>query len=229
MSSLERSFVLDGERVARVRFSSAAEGDLAIEAPQPALDERRAQLVPLPWTWLKQVHGNDVAVVHHPGAAAGAEADAAVTRCTGAPLAVHTADCAPVALVGRSGAVGAVHVGWRGLVTGVLDRALDALDELGSGEVTATLGPCIHATCYEFGAHDLDAVARVVGDVVRATTPEGRPALDLPAGVCAVLARRGVRLDPDEPPDCTACTSGFFSYRARHDAARQAMVVWIEG
>ena len=33
-------------------------------------------------------------------------------------LAVHVADCAPVALLGRGGVVGVAHAGWRGLLAG---------------------------------------------------------------------------------------------------------------
>ncbi len=218
-------------RVARIRFTSAADGDFRVDGAQPALDARRRTLVAAPWTWLHQVHGSDVVVVDAPAAAAGSQADAAVTAVAGAPLAVHTADCAPVALVadgGDGGLMAAVHAGWRGLAAGVVEGAATVLRDAGATGLRAVVGPCIHPCCYEFGLADLDRVAARYGDGVRALTATGRPALDLPAAVGQALAAAGVDLAAPSPA-CTACgTPPFFSHRARGDTARQAMLVWME-
>lgn len=153
------------------------------------------------------------------------EADAVVAAGDWSCLAVLTADCAPVALGSPEGVHAAVHVGWRGLQAGVIARAVDAMTSLGATDVVAGLGPTIHPCCYAFTPGDLDAVAAVAGDEVRATTSGGSPAMDLPAGVRARLHAAGVTLvvDLDE---CTACGSDAFSHRARGDAARQALFVW---
>ena len=143
----------------------------------------------------------------------------------GPALAILTADCAPVALAADDGLYGAVHAGWRGLLAGVVERAVDELRVLGAGDIRAALGPCIHAECYEFSAADLDAVAARLGDGVRATTATGTPALDIPAAVAAALAEAGVDLAHDTGV-CTACSPDHFSHRARGEAARQAMVVY---
>jgi polyphenol oxidase len=224
-------------RVAHVRFTSAADGDLRVDGARTVLDARRRALVAGPWTWLRQVHGSDVVTVDAPGAAAGSRADAAVTAVVGAPLAVHTADCAAVALVAdggdgaggeNGGLVAAVHAGWRGLAAGVVERAADALRDAGATGLRAVVGPCIHPCCYEFGVADLDRVAGRYGDGVRAVTTTGRHALDLPAAVARALAAAGADLVAPSPR-CTACgTPPFFSHRARGDTARQAMVVWME-
>lgn len=207
---------------ARYRFTSRADGDLAIAA-DPV--EARARLSPLPWTWLRQVHGADVVTVTTPGEHAGAEADASVTTTPGALLAVGTADCAPVALL-ADGVVGAVHAGWRGIEAGVLDAAVARMRELGDGEIRAVLGPCIHAECYEFGADDLDRLAKRFGDGVRGTTTAGSAALDVPAAVRLALAERGVAVD--DVGVCTACDTRYFSHRARADEGRQVLMAWLE-
>jgi polyphenol oxidase len=212
---------------ARVRFTGRAEGDLSVAggvAPE-VLAERRRAVVDLPWTWLRQVHGGDVVVVDRPGAHAGAEADAAVTAVAGAALAVHTADCAPVALASPEGVLGAAHAGWRGLAAGVLEHTVAAMRDLGATDIVAVLGPCIRPGCYEFGAADLDAVVERLGPVVRGVTSTGRPALDVPAAVRAALAGAGVG-DVRDTGVCTACSGDHHSHRARGDAGRQAMVVW---
>jgi polyphenol oxidase len=224
------AWALPSGPTAHVRFTGAADGDFAIGQPADVLAMRRRALVPLPWTWLHQVHGDRVVVVDEPGARAGAYADAAVTTRVGAALAIQTADCTPVALIADEGVVAAVHVGWRGLVAGVVERAAEAVRRSGGRRVHAVLGPSIHPCCYEFGAADLDRVAAHYGDGVRSTTRSGRPALDMPAAVASALAavpdtdvvRAGL--------GCTGCgTPAMFSHRARGDTARQAMVVWLEG
>lgn len=216
---------------AEVRFTGRREGDLRWppghdDPARVAVLSRRRAVVDLPWTWLRQQHGTHVVVVESPGDRAGEEGDALVTTAAAAPLAVLTADCAPVALVSEEGAVGVVHAGWRGLVGGVVEQAVEVMRHLGATRVDAALGACIRAECYEFGRRELDLVAGRLGDDVRATTSSGAPALDVPAAVRAALARAGAELVHDEEA-CTSCASDrFFSHRARGDTGRQGTVVW---
>jgi len=215
---------------AHIRFTGRAEGDLGrgeavgLEVPKP-VERRRQAVCGLPWTWLHQVHGARVVRVTRPGEHAGAEADAALTTEPGAALAVLTADCAPVALAG-DGALAVVHAGWRGLVEGVLERAVLELRAAGATTIEAALGPCIHAGCYEFGEDELDGVADLFGAVVRSRTTAGAPALDLPAAVRAALDASGVRLAEDVGV-CTACSADHWSHRARGERERQALVAWL--
>lgn len=206
------------------RFTTRAEGDLAPGSDGVA--PRRAAVVDLPWTWLRQVHGAGVARVRWPGDRAGSEADAAVTDVPGAVLAVSVADCAPVVLLG-DGVVGVAHAGWRGLEAGVVGATLAAMRALGAGEVRAHLGPCIHPCCYEFGAAELARVSAATGGAVRARTSAGALALDVPAAVRVELRRLGVELD-ESASVCTACRPDrSFSHRARAEPERQAAVAWL--
>jgi YfiH family protein len=189
------------------------------------VEARRRAVKDAPWTWLRQVHGDTVVTVTAPGEGAGTKADASATDRPGCVLTVLTADCAPVALVSPEGVIGAVHAGWRGLGAGVVERAVDATRALGASELRAVLGPCIRPECYEFGAADLDTVAARLGHGVRAVTSAGHPALDVPAAVAAALERAGVT-ELDDLGVCTACSPDYFSWRARGELARQAMVVW---
>ncbi|HEX2193237.1 MAG TPA: polyphenol oxidase family protein [Acidimicrobiales bacterium] len=214
---------------ARARFTGRPEGDLGhggvyVTEVAPEVAARRRAVLDLPWTWLRQVHGDAVVTVDGPGRHAGTVADAAVTAEAGCALAVLTADCAPVALASPEGVIGVAHAGWAGLAAGILPRTLARMQQLGATAVTATLGPCIGPECYEFGAEDLERVVAAVGAEIRATTRQGRPALDLAAGVRTVLACEQVKLD--DRSVCTACTPGYFSWRARGELQRQALVVW---
>ncbi len=217
---------LPGWAGGRVRFTGVAEGDLSPpEVPDDELTRRRRQIVDLPWAWVRQEHGAGVVVVDG-DLPDGPPADALVTRRAGVVLAVHTADCAPVALVSPEGVVAAVHAGWRGVEAGVLERAVAAMRALGASRVWGRIGPCIEAACYEFTGPELDVLVERLGAGVRARTTSGTPALDLPAAVRIALARTGV-VDVSVDGRCTACRAGeLWSHRARGDRARQALAVW---
>ncbi len=148
---------------AHVRFTDRDEGDMGhggayVHEVHPDVEARRRRVVDLPWTWLRQVHGEDVVRVDAPGEGAGSRADAVITDRPGCALAVLTADCAPVVLVSEEGAIGVVHAGWKGALAGVLQRSVKELRALGATQLRAVIGPCIHAECYEFGEEDLSRV-----------------------------------------------------------------------
>jgi hypothetical protein len=219
-------------RVAHVRATGRAEGDLHIDGPAALLAARRARVFDGPWLWLRQVHGGDVVVVRTLAdlSRAGAEADAVVTGLPDVALAVHTADCAPVAFVGWGPApvLGVAHCGWRGLVADVVATTVAAMHAHGAAEVDAVLGPCVHVECYEFGAVDLATVVERFGDAVVGRTASGNDALDVPAAVRIACRQAGVR-SLVEIDTCTACDAErYWSHRARGDAARQALVAWLE-
>lgn len=209
---------------ARARFTTRADGDLASAAP--GVDDRRQIVRAGRWTWLHQVHGDGVVVVREPGDHAGTEADAAVTDVRGAVLGVMTADCAPIALLAPE-AVGVVHAGWRGASGDVIGRAVGAMHALGAGDIRAIVGPCIEATCYEFGVFELERLVGQLGEGVRATTRWGTSAFDLRAAVERRLRDAGVtQIELDER--CTACDPELWSFRAAADEQRQAVVAWLE-
>jgi YfiH family protein len=180
---------------------------------------------PATWTWLHQVHG----VAVHPvegdeRGVAPPKADAAVTALSGRPLAVVTADCAPIVLA-ADGAVGVVHAGHRGLYDGVVEQAVARLRAITRGRVRAFLGPCIRPARYEFGERDLAPFVARFGDPVAARTDDGRPALDIPATVRLALERAGV--DQRDVSDCGICTAAspeHFSYRRDGTTGRQVTV-----
>jgi polyphenol oxidase len=213
---------------ATVVCSTRADGDLHADVVAPELLAARWEaLTGRPTTWLDEVHGTEVVEIRRPGAGCGVTADAAVTALPGVALGVWVGDCAPVVLVGASGAVAAVHAGWRGLCAGVLERAVARLRSLGSGPLTGVLGPCIHAECYEFGESDLATVEAAVGPAARGLAAWGTPALDVPAAVAAELHRLGVA-HPDLGAPCTACDTDYWSHRARGELGRHGVAVWVE-
>ena len=211
--------------VAHVRCSTRADGDFhRTNVPLAELEPRRRALVDLPWSMLDEHHGVGVREVTRPGEHDGATGDVLVTGRSGAVLGCWVADCAPVVLIGVSGRIAVAHAGWRGLASGVLDVALDALAEpVGDVALGPTIGPC----CYEFGAAELEQVAHGLGvsvGRVAARTRDGRTALDVAAAVGAFATRHGATYG--RLGGCTGCTYPGFSHRARRDPQRHVVAVW---
>ncbi len=213
--------------LARVVVSDFWDGDLAPQADSATLEARQAGVAPMPWTWLRQVHGSGVVEVRWPGDRHGETADAAVTNRVGCTLSVTVADCAPVAILADGGGLAVVHAGWRGILGGVIESAMGLLSAVTVGPFRAVIGPCINACCYEFSVDDLERVVAHLGDGAWGKTRTGRPALDLPAAVSATLSGVGV-VESELDGTCTSCDDDYWSYRATGTRERHAMAAWLE-
>ena len=112
-----------------------------------------------------QVHGNGVVVVRRGEArpSAATAADVLVSDDPQMAVAVRAADCVPLLLGDRrTGAVAAVHAGWRGTAAGAAAAALQAMHREFStdpADIVAAIGPSIGACCYEVGSELVDAFA----------------------------------------------------------------------
>lgn len=186
-----------------------------------------ARLLPSRPVWLRQVHGNRAVVVGRRRPAS-PEADAVVTRARGVVCGVLTADCLPVVLASRGGAVGVAHAGWRGLAAGVLESALDAMGDPPSGTV-ARIGPHIARASYPVGPEVRDALVVDTEDEEAFTThgKEGKFLCDLGMLARARLARAGV--GKVAACDLDTFRMGRILYSARRDGARtgrMATLAW---
>jgi YfiH family protein len=173
----------------------------------------------------RQVHGAAVAVLPTPDDVE-PEADALVTADRGLPVGVLVADCVPVLLADASaGVVAAVHAGRRGLLAGVLARAVEAMTAAGAhaADVRAAVGPAAGGCCYEVPA-GLQEQACAGRPELHATTTWGTPALDLRAGAVAELSGLGL-VDVRLVGTCTIEDSSFFSHRRDGVTGRFAGVV----
>lgn len=193
----------------------------AVAANRKLVADGAGLIEPAGWVWLSQVHGNHVHVATEPTGSP-PEADAAVTATRGLPLAILTADCAPVALA-CDDAIGVVHAGHRGLERGLIEAAVAALREIGRGPVRAYLGPCIRPAHYEFGAVDLARLVAGFGPEVEGVTRDGRPAFDVAAAVRIALDRCGVESFEDSGV-CTAESPEHFSFRRDGVTGRQVTI-----
>jgi polyphenol oxidase len=111
-----------------------------------------------------QVHGREVRVIRrHSPPVERPTCDALVSDGPETAVAIRAADCVPVLLAdARTGAVAAVHAGWRGVAAGAIGAAIDALmREFGTSpaHIHAAIGPAIGSCCYEVGSELVDAFA----------------------------------------------------------------------
>ena len=197
-----------------------------------------AERLGAPVAFATQVHGDTVLGLgaaervqwasRRPPASAG-EADALVTAERGLGLGVLVADCVPVLLADpEARVVGVAHAGRKGVLAGVVHRALDALVARGAdpARVRAAVGPAVCGRCYEVPGAMRDEVASAVPETF-STTSAGTPGLDLPSGVVAQLAARGVVAVRVER--CTLEDPDLFSHRRASAAGtttgRQAGII----
>ncbi len=197
---------------------------------------------------VKQVHGTDVVDAEAPPELpteddGRPQADAVLTVARGRAVGVYTADCVPVLLAHpATGAVCAVHAGWRGAAAGIVTRAalmLAARVGAAASELRAALGPSIGPCCFEVGCEVVAAFAQRHGETLeRPGKPDGNgnPRLDLWRAVVLDLLRAGLPErsigaagDGDGAvPPCTACDPGrFFSYRRDGRAIGQQLSVIV--
>lgn len=190
--------------------------------------------------YLSQVHGTAHRVLD------GTEASPEVIRSVGditasrspdVACAVRSADCVPVLLADRrSGAVAAVHSGWRGTVLGAAVAGLRALEELAGGslDVVAAVGPHIELCCFEVGedvAAEL-AAASSAGERAVSGRGDGKARVDLRAIVRAQLEAAGVAASAiDDVPGCSVCDrERFHSFRRdREKSGRMLSAIVARG
>lgn len=158
-----------------------------------------------------QVHGADVRRadgrgIVRPGTPL-ERCDGLWTDEPGRGLMLLTADCAPVALARANGTPGlaVLHVGWRGLLAGVVEAGVEAL---GGGPVRAAVGPAIGPCCYEVGEEVTAPFRERFGEDVVAGAK-----LDLPEATERALSAAGAET-VERVRLCTHCEEElFFSHR----------------
>lgn len=174
---------------------------------------------------IHQVHGTRVVEARE--ASPEVRADAIVSDDPSWTLAVSVADCVPVLLHDpESGAVAAVHAGWRGTAAGVIGACVATMTRrYGSrpASLTAAVGPAISGDAYQVGPEVVEAfvAAGLPADVAWPDPNDpGRHRLSVAAGVRHALLDAG--LSTERILDGGWCTASrpesFFSHR--RDAGR---------
>ena len=183
--------------------------------------------------WLNQVHGTRVvdagrfSVNESPP-----EADAAFSRKPEAVCLVMTADCLPVLFCDSAGTVvAAAHAGWRGLLAGVLEETVTAMDVPGSN-LLAYLGPAIGPQAFEVGYEVRSAFVAANENAALAFKPSIQPdkwLADIYLLACQRLKALGIRRIFGGSFCTVIEKERFFSYRRDGQTGRMASMIWLEG
>ena len=165
-----------------------------------------------------QVHSAEIAVLRKDDQAADVadlRADGLVTDRPGIALAVLTADCQPILLADpQAGVIGAVHAGWRGALSGVIEAAVGAMNDLGATHIRAVIGPTISQRAYEVGEEFMDEFLAEDPDLQRFFSggPNGKPMFDLPG--FGLMRLRDAGVEAEWTGHCTySDPERFYSYR----------------
>jgi YfiH family protein len=196
-------------------FTDAGDGDMRADPAARRLVSSRLG-IDSEWATVTQVHGASVVRITASGDAG--EADALFTDVPGLALAVFTADCLGVVVIG-SGGVGVAHAGWRGAADGVVSSLIQEMEKAGLDPRFAYGGPAIGPCCFEVGP---EVIARFPDEASSMTT-WGTASVDLEASVRLQLGSVGFR----PSGSCTRCDDGFFSHRRDTTPARLAAIGYV--
>ncbi len=219
-------------------LTAPAEGDIAYSALSDPADTRLNReaffselgLDLSSLTLGRQVHGNNVQSVvasdrgrGQPPAFDGfPDTDGLITAVPGITLGVIVGDCVPIVLYDpRKHVVAVLHAGWRGTVSLIAKRAVEAMQagyQCRPRTILAGIGPSICPLCYEVG----DEVIQQWNDAgipdARHAVMErdGRRYFDLwTANRYALMAAGVQRRNIEDSAICTRCEHArFFSRRA---------------
>ena len=165
------------------------------------------------------------------------ECDALITNDPGTALVVFTADCTPILLHDPvTGAVGAVHAGWRGTASALAAKTVAAMQDAFGADpknIRAAIGPNIGFCCFETDgdvpAAMLDAFGEAAEEFIRPA--ENKFYVNLKAINALALRRAGVE-NIEISVDCTMCSPHrYWSHRVTRGnrGAQGAIIICKEG
>jgi len=167
---------------------------------------------------LLQTHTNKVEIVDETWTSTTArEADALVTKTPNKLLGIMTADCVPVLLADpRNNVVAAVHAGWRGAVTGILESTIAAMIACGAeaSHIQAAIGPCIWQRSYEVDQQFYDNLPQAA-DLFIESPRKNHWLFDLPGFVMRQLQKQKIGNITLSKYDTYSHPEMFFSFRRK--------------
>ncbi|WP_198264147.1 peptidoglycan editing factor PgeF [sulfur-oxidizing endosymbiont of Gigantopelta aegis] len=187
--------------------------------------------------WLNQVHSN--VVVEAQSTDTLINADGSYTSQSKVVSVVMTADCLPVLITNRQGsAVAAVHAGWRGLASGIIEQGVKeiiATSQCQANDIRVWLGPAIGAAAFEVG----DEVKQIFLQQVAPTEQSDVSACFIAsqnqhkwlADIYQLARLRLASIGVENCSGGTYCTYEddelFYSYRRDGQTGRMASMIWM--
>ena len=174
--------------------------------------------------WLNQTHSNRA--VKAMATDSPLQADASYTDQPGVVCSVMTADCLPLLVCATDGTeIAAVHAGWRGLLDGVIDNTIAALQ---NKDFLVWLGPAIGPNCFEVGSDVREAFVNKSKDYTSAFKPYGdkKWLADIYHLARSNLAALGITKIYGGGFCTVTDHERFYSYRRDHVTGRMATHIW---
>lgn len=177
--------------------------------------------------WLDQVHSNKVITSNE--WQVGTQADAIVSTVPNHVCSIMTADCLPILFCNKLGtSVAAIHAGWRGLASGIIEETLLRFPDDPSN-IIAWLGPAIGPEQFEVGHDVYNAFSAPYFDRRRAFI---KTDADHYFGNIFQLARQelnhlGITAISGGEYCTKSMSDQFFSYRKNSVTGRMATLIWI--
>lgn len=196
----------------------------------------RGSHVPESTVFPRQVHGARVVDASAWLPDAPPEADAILSTSAQSSVGIVTADCVPIlAAAADGGHVVAIHAGWRGLASGVIEAGLAKLAERArSSQWVAAVGPAARGCCYEVDEPVCRGLARRYSCwLEEPILMPGRPGhflLDLPSLAVRILENQGggsARIGLTQC-QCTICDPERFESYRRDGAASGRLRHFVE-
>ena len=202
-------------------FDSLNLGDRTADDPESVRENRRILFAALgvrgeQASLMGQIHGARIRTINRGGMYS--DTDCLLAAEPDVLLGIRAADCVPVLLYDpRTMVVGAVHCGWRSIVSGILERTLETMRREWSstpGDLLAALGPSAEPCCYEVGPETAERFAPSSIE-----SRDGRLYTDLRGEVTRRLLDAGASTPRIEAfPNCTICAELlYFSHRRDGD------------
>lgn len=165
----------------------------------------------------EQLHGSKVAVADTCGKRNYFGYDGLLSR-EKVYLNIRTADCLPIFFYDdKIKVIGAIHAGWKGLLSGIIDNTIMSLKKIGcrTEDILTSIGPHIQVCCYRVSKTRWNRFKNYYESSQTAET-HNRSSwyLDLEKIAVISLLKQGVLKDNIEMlPHCTYCDKRFFSRR----------------
>ncbi|GGM78847.1 laccase domain protein [Dyadobacter beijingensis] len=172
-----------------------------------------------------QVHGTDIVVVTEPSRFEGF--DALITNVAAIHLAVTVADCTPILIYDRiTGAVAAIHAGWKGTVGGIVEKTVAAMRAhygTNPADCLGYVGTCIDECSFEV---DNDVAQHFTSVYKRWDEASGKFLVNLKASNRDQLIRSGLTPENIEvsPYSTVIHNDDYFSHRAEKGLTGRLLV-----
>ena len=158
-----------------------------------------------------------------------AEADASFTINPGVVCAVLTADCLPVFVCKKDGSmVGIAHAGWKGLISGVIERLIESF-QCNGADLVAHLGPAISKNYFEVGEEIKDLYLSQNNNFSRSFSfDKHKYYLDLYDAAKVILESLNIKCISGGDRCTFRESNEFFSYRRDGiNSGRMAHLIWL--